>query len=421
MRIGFVGWGSLFLFAGPWLSACGAGSKGADAQAPSGTPAGARNEGEKGAFDLNALLAREASGLSPADVQAEFVRAKVLVKSKPEVSVDKTLATLKFPIGTEAPVTCIAFRQDVDPGAFLFQVLDRTKKLGELKEIRILPVSVIKESPVLALSALYVVKRPEGNAVGELKIQQHSRLNHSSLCFHDELGYRNTFSSVARSYFESENRAGEERASQFVEIQVGHINGTPAGYDKVEIFRDPNGNLKVLSLGLILALRSPTDLMAFDYVSVTTVDAQGIVLDGRFVQSENGRPKLDLTMTRKQGSSYDYSGSSHGKPISGQFKTKGKQGLESGMEADKRVAKSVRGSAAFSFEVETYQPGSDPTKTKMVQYRRDKTDPPRLIKVKEDDTEMAGTVDEFGRMTEAESKIGPITIKLKREFVRGSP
>ena len=116
----------------------------------------------------------------------------------------------------------------------------------------------------------------------------------------------------------------------YVSVQLGHVNDVPAGFDKVEVFRDASGNRKVVSLGLVFLLRSPSDPVALDSATITTVDPQGTILEGQYLRFENGRSTLDVKLARKAGK-YDYSGSSQGKPISGSLRVKDPQGLPSGV------------------------------------------------------------------------------------------
>jgi hypothetical protein len=408
------------------LPACGASRAGEGGQPAAAAPA-TQASGAKGGdpakqpLDLKALMAREVADLTPTPAQADFVKARVLARAQVRGSADKNAAKLEIPIGAQANVTCVAHREDPDAGAMLNAILSGLKKVGEVRHIQLLPVGVIKEAPVLSLVVLYTVRRPGGNMVGELKLMHHSRLDHSSLCFHDEVGYRASFARVARSFFESQDRGAAARESSFVEIQLAHVNDVPAGFDKVEIFRDQAGNRKIVTLSLLLLLRSPTDLIALDSATIITVDASGMVLDGRYVRVENARSTLDLKLRRAAGKKYEFAGTAQGKPISGSFPVKDGRGLPSSLHDEKRIADGFRAGRAFSFKSESYDPDSDPTKPKLVEYRHDQKDPTGLVRVKLDESEMSGIADELGRMQEGKLQLGALTIQMKRAFLRGSP
>jgi hypothetical protein len=429
MRTAFTRWASSLLSGALALSGCGAApTEGAEAPAGNAAQGAAPSAGAPGApgsaqgpLDLKALMAREASGLNPVPVQAEFVKAQVLASGAASGTADKNAAKLEIPIGAQAKVHCLAFREDPDAGATIIRIVDGVRKVGEVKEVKVLPMEVIKEAPVVSVAALYVVNRPGGNLVGELKLMYHSRINHSSLCFHDEVGYRDSFAKVARSFFESQDRGIAPPASSFVEVQLGHVNDLPAGFDKVEVFRDASGNRKVVSLGLVFLLRSPSDPVALDSATITTVDPQGTILEGQYLRFENGRSTLDVKLARKAGGKYDYSGSSQGKPISGSVRVKDPQGLPSGLRIDKRIAEALKKGGEFAFQAESYDPDGDPTKTKLVGYQHKKADPERLVRVKMEETEASGIADELGRMQEGQLQLGSLTIKMKRAFLRGTP
>lgn len=391
-----------------------------DPESGQGTTSDAATSSTSAPLDVEALLARETDGLSPQKVEQKGFTASVLAKGTPTIVPNKAGATIEIPIGTQATVKCLIFNEDPDPGATLFGAFERLKTVGEIKDVRLSEMELVKDIPILGVTLIYIVHGPRGNQFGQLKLLHHPRLNHSTLCLHDEPGYAKTFAKVARSLFESEDRGIQEPAPEYMEVQLAYVNGVPAGYDKTAIFAQDGGTRTVIESGLQILMRSPTDINASDTAKVMNVDAHGMIADAHYVNDENGRVTLDLTTMHKKGSAYDYKGIVAGKEVTGSFKTKDKRGLTSTMETEKQLARHLAQGGAFSMKDESYDPDSDPTKTSPVEFRHEKGDPARVVRMKMAHVEVVGTADEAGRMKDGEMKIGPLTVTMKRAVDRSA-
>ncbi len=252
-----------------------------------------------------------------------------MTRSTPSVASEGELSKLILPIGSQAPVHCFVYENDPDPGSALSAVVGSVTKELELNRVVAGPVEVIRESPVATLTSFYTANTPKGRALGQLKLAFHSRLGGSSMCLHDEVGYEQTFLRVARSVFESLDRGPALVTPTYVEISAAEVNGRPAGYERLLVLPEKNGERQLIATGLALLISEPNLLVTQDYAALTLVDARDRIVSGRFTEAKNGNLTLDVGLRRGQGKSYQYSGNHAGNPLSGEISADDAGGLPS--------------------------------------------------------------------------------------------
>jgi hypothetical protein len=368
---------------------------------------------------LDALLKREATDLAEVAVTGRGFGARVLAKTEPSVADEGALSKLILPIGTQAPVHCFVYENDPDPGSAISAVIGSITKELELNRVLAGPVEVVRESPVATLAGFYTTTTPKGRALGQLKIAFHSRLGGSSMCLHDELGYERTFQRVARSLFESLDRGPELVTPTYVEISAAEVNGRPAGYERLLVLPEKNGERQLIATGLALLISEPNLLVTQDYAALTLVDVHNRIVNGRFTEAKNGNLTLDVSLRRGPGKSYQYGGNHAGKALSGEISAEDDRGLPSPLWTQGELAQRLAKGGAFEFWIQQYRPSEDATKLSRIGYARRSGDPPGGVIVKMDKVEALSLLDSRGREQRSEMNTQGFSVVMKSIYRRG--
>lgn len=390
----------------------GATSEGAEA------PAGAT-----GAPDFDALAAREASGLSEQSVSGPEKRFTVKVRAagSPKVSREANASMVEIPIGTGEVMRCEVFDGDIDTGGTIGAVLaDATKKV-QIQRVAPWAIEIVDEAPVTFVHAVYTIASPKGKAVGELKLALHSAAGHPVFCSHDELGYEKTFLEGVKTFCGSIRHSGKMPPKPtFIEVQIAKLGGVPVGFSKSTV-EGTGEDRKYSDTTTMLMPISGSELRVEDGYSVQRVGPDDLLSGGVWVSASAGHVDLNLQLERTKGGSYHYSGEVQGKKIQGDFVTKDKKGLPSGLVIARQLAAKAKGKGAYSIEVAGYHPEIDPTKPVPQQYSRNKDDAPSVIRGKLGNITLTGTLDEDGLTKNAEIPVGALSMALERAFIRGKP
>lgn len=393
--------------------ACG-GSPGAN------SPAGEAGSANSSEFDAEAALARESSGLGEHSYAKPPLSFKVPASAEPQVRPEDKVTVIAIPIGEGGEVSCFLYEDDLDPGAVLLSMLNNLKKSAKIRQITPREVQVVREAPVASVSALYTVEEKGENLLGQLKLAYHTRLNHSTLCLGDQVGYSKTFHDVSTALFETLENGREDLNPRYVEISAASVQDVPAGFERSMIFGDAKEERRV-TVSLLMLLRSPSDLVTSDSVSTEVANADQRVVAGRWFDSESGKPNLEMSLELGAGGTYRYQGTFRGKPIEGSFSHSDKRGLPSARALETELKRRIRKPGAFTLSHVSYHPGQDPTRPAEETYSRLADDPQNRVRFKQGELEVVGTVDAQGRLESGDASLGRMKFRLARVFVRGTP
>jgi hypothetical protein len=104
---------------------------------------------------------------------------------------------------------------------------------------RIVPwaVTIDDGHPAAWLEVFYRAARAQmGAAGGHLKMAISARADHPLLCFHDEIGYRDSFRRVAQGFFESFEPAQRAAEPKYLDVMIRYAEDVPIGFKKLPEF-----------------------------------------------------------------------------------------------------------------------------------------------------------------------------------------
>jgi hypothetical protein len=395
----------------------------APAQGTASQPqAGAASAPAEKPVDLTAMFERESTGLQPkpvSDAQGGF-DTKVSASAAPTVQQVEGMSVVEIPIGSQAPVRCQIFPDEVDSGGTLQGVVkDLTAKV-QPKRVAPWSVRVIGESPATFVSVIYHAQSPRGTLVGELKLALHAVPTRPVLCMHDEPGYKKTFESVVSEFGESLKLKKAPPGRSFLEVQTAHISGQPVGFSKSTL-RGSGKEREFSTNSMLMLSKSETELAFRDSINIETIDPQDRLLRAVWVDAAGGEVGMSIKLEQlagKQGT-YRYEGKVQGKPVSGELTTKDRKPLPSTVATFKRLAREGKKGGAFNLVLEHYVPDLDPTKLVETKYTRASGDPAQTFRYEAATFKFTGKLDAQGLIESAELPVGAATLTFHRDLLQG--
>jgi len=370
--------------------------------------------------DAEAMFGREAGDLSEKSVTGprNAWTARVSASGTPEVEQGTGFAMVEIPVGSEEPVRCQVFGNDIDAGGALSHVFANAGRKVQLKKVLPWSVQVVGDTPAAFIDALYSAKTEKGDAIGQLKVAIHPAAGHPVLCIHDEVGYRKTFERITTELCESFKLAsGRPPEPAFVEVQSARIGAMPVGFEKRVLVRTG----KEREMTTVTTMMLPTKeglLQLIDDYRVEHIDEENLIARGAWVQAIASRVTVHIELERVKPGLYKYGGELKGKKVSGELQVKVK-GLPSSLASAQRLAEQSRKPDAFTYTEPRYWASVDPGKTFDVRYFRNKGEPPQMVHIVSENTEVVGELDEQGLLERAEMPVGAAKVTFRRDFVRG--
>jgi hypothetical protein len=372
---------------------------------------------------VKALAAREAGFLRRFKVVSPGNRFKVQVRAvaPPSASAEGGSTVVEMPIGSGEPIRCRVFDEAIRPASAFAQLFKAASRAATVEHVEPWTVEVIKETPILFARLFYSAEGRHGPLVGELKAALHTTAPHPVLCYHDELGYEQTFLDEARAFSQSVTHAGEVAVvPTFTAIRIARENGASVGFEctTAERDRDP---ARVVTTSALMVPASPTELRFLDAEAARHVDASGRIVDGTWTVVIDGETKLRVDLARERERAYRYSGELDGNTVSGRFELRRKEHLTDDLFPLKALAEKVLDGRSFAIDFVSYAPLVDPTRPVHGRFYREATDPTFTVHRDIDGVSTIDTVDESGALKDGELQFGGTTLLLERVFFRGTP
>jgi hypothetical protein len=365
-------------------------------------------------FDLEALLGREVSPLPKRSVgfRNPVWSAKVEAESAPAVSLLESATVVDIPIGTQDPVRCYVYADDVDPGGTLGRVLDDAGRHAEYARIFPVDVVVAAEAPALQVAALYTTRGPQGDQVGgQLELLFHALPGHPVLCVHDELGYTRSFRRVALGFSSSLRTELAPPAPRWLEVQVARIDKTPVGFTRRALVASETGGVRTLETSSFMLPVSDQTWVFEDEGSYSDLDPAGRIQRAVFAQFSGGRELLNLRIDRFSGS-YLVQGKRAGENVSAEFRTRDPEGLPGPTLVGQWLDQQER------VEVEEFRPNLNAAEPVTVTYQRMPAAPRRVV-AKLGPMELVGRLDARGLFDHVELTANRTTTVFDRVLLRG--
>jgi hypothetical protein len=400
---------------------CGT-SRSPGAGAPAAAP-GTSGKFEKG--DVEAMAARERPAMSrqPVVFSDGRLSGDVEAAAPPTLQRQNGFWQIDVPIGTRAPVTCFVYDEVIDGAGSISKFTKSLRASAQNLNVKaIVPTGAgaVGEDGYMTALITHTTRVPAGVLSGQLKMLVRPDTDAPMLCFHDEVGYAETFKRVTLGLALALKAKKPHPAPQYVEIHVARVGDVFVGFDRRTIENDAHGKKIDVTHSSMLIPVSVDQLNAEDHVDIEFSDAAGRVTHVENIEGEAGEITTHVKMSRSgNGRDYSVTGKHSGKDISGAFKCKEKEGLASQMLVAARLRDGLLSGKARELKVEEYHGGLSPLAPVDVTYRAG---------AKRGDMtffmgalEATGHVDARGMQDSFSLPVGSLVLRLERVLARGTP
>jgi hypothetical protein len=373
----------------------GKGSQAADERAAAQTPE-----------EIEALFSREKELPAAREAKAPNGAWTAQFPSDSEVIVTAegdSHAQAEFSLGTEAKTRCVFYAEAIDAGQTVAIVLDGLRKKAKLESISAYRVTSVQGIPVVFLEGRYTIAIPGGKQGGSLKLALTPRLQTPVLCFLDEPGYVEAFTSAVTGVLSTLTTKEPASELAYSEVWAISIDTHTFGYQWLQVLDEGQGKRTTVTLSAGFVPAGPGELMTTDEVKVLKSDASG-VLEGSFSQVESGEVEHDLTLTRSGKSKYQVTGKVQGKDFKSEFTaTK----LPDDIASYRLVAQNHKKTTKLT--TKEYNPSLDPSALSNVDYAIDGK--AHTVAITLGELAMLGTLTEEGLVSQVTSRLGEREIK----------
>ncbi len=330
---------------------------------------------------------------------------------------------IDVPIETLAPVTCFVYDRAIDGAGSVStftKSLRQSAKNLNVQSIAPTGAGAVGEDGYMTALMSYTAKVPAGLLAGQLKMLVRPDADAPMLCFHDEVGYAETFKRVVLGLALALKAQKPHLPPQYVEIHVARVGDVSVGFDRRTIENDGHGKKIDATQSCMLMPVSVDQLTAEDHFDIEISNAAGRVTRIEHIEGEAGEITSHVKMSRSgNGRDYSVSGTQSGKEISGAFKSKEKEGLASQMLVAARLRDGLLSGKARELKVEEYHGGLSPLAPVEVTYRTGAKSGDMTFFMGA--LEASGHVDARGMQDSFSLPVGSMVLRIQRVLARGTP
>jgi hypothetical protein len=271
------------------------------------------------------LLAREAAPMpeTPIESADAYFRAQVPASLADPVVAEEDAYRASFAAGSQAPVDCWIYRNELDLASSLselsrltFEGIEEQFGQVDVKRIGRVDTGAFGGSPYLAVEWLYRVKQDGAARAGQVKHLVASKDGRSVYCQHNEAGYGETFRRVVRGLVTSlEFGDVEAPVPYYSEIATLAIRGMRVGIQHMTLTRDEDGDTRITqSTSMLLPVDDET-LSSSDAFDVQFSRSDGALINQVHVEAENGELVTQLNLDPMADGHWNVNGTFREKPL----------------------------------------------------------------------------------------------------------
>ncbi|MDJ0911091.1 MAG: hypothetical protein QNI99_18055 [Woeseiaceae bacterium] len=333
-------------------------------------------------------------------------------------------------IGSEAPIRCYLYAEDlpmtalaVEMGELAIQsILDTSGAREEInRNLHYLDAGSIDGAIYIAFEWISRLRKSRGDLIGHTKVRAAKTEAMLQVCWHAEIGYRETFENIFTTFVETLQYSSDYTEPFAEDITVDTTNGlvTGATYSSLTLLND--GQFESYSYTTSILPVAPGEIQHSDSYYSEYSTADGAIVESWVYSVDNGEPSMELFLER------DTSGESDNWLVSGEV-----QGTQvelqippvDGLKGEMTLLEETRELFAGdgeSLEALVWAPFLDPTTFMELTFERDDDEVPYQGIARLGPVEMITVSDEHGGAVSGRMSIGPNTIAFERVWTQGIP
>lgn len=391
-------------------------------QEPAASPGPGVSEASPEPFDIEAALSREFAPLPTVEITDPdgTWRARVEAKGTPAIALDEEgTGTIAIPVGTEGTVDCFVYKQAKDLGGTIGQMFELTGNSVTYHKVATTLVDVVGSYAMMEVTGLYTISQNGHQAAGLFKLAMWAHPTRSVLCYHDELGYSESFERVVKGLLSSFQLAKEAPRPDYAEVWTASLSGMPIGFTQISINAEKNGNRTYEDRSTMIIPRSAQQIKTNDRITTAESDKKGQIIKKSSINIEGTAIESDMLLTRTQKRKYRYKGKFQGKDLEGTFSASKKLGFPDSVTVMARIKKAFQNGKDDAFQVTSYLPSLAPDKLTETKYEIFGTKTPKTFLNHMGELTFTGTAEENGDVTKLTMPMGTVSVVLERIYAHG--
>ncbi len=333
-------------------------------------------------------------------------------------------------IGGEAPISCNLYIENppmtaiaVEVGELAIQnTLDTSGAREEVnRSLHYLDAGSIDGAIHLAFEWISRFRQPGGDLIGHTKVRAARTGEMLQVCWHAEIGYRETFENVFMAFVESLQHESEYTQPFAEDITVDTTNGSVTGATYSSLTLLNNGQFESYSYTTSILPVAPGEIQYSDSYYSENSTADGTIVESWVYSIDNGEPSMELLLKRDDSSNSDnwlVSGEVQGTQV--ELEIPLTEGLKGEMTLLEETRQLFAGDGQ-SLAALVWAPFLDPTTFVELTFERDDDEVPYQGIARLGPVEMITVSDEYGGAVSGRMAIGPNTIAFERVWTRGLP
>ena len=331
-------------------------------------------------------------------------------------------------IGSAAPLECTFYKTDINPASSLKRlangVLNSAQIVGTVtkKEIAYIDAGEMNGTPFLQMDTSYLTSKNGVQMVGYFKSLVAIKGRDSIVCWHNDLGFKDTFrkltSQVVSSY-EFKRVDGTVFKPTYSEVLVFKVQNRPIGFSTSMVL-DGNNESKIwINRSAILAIsHSISEVSATDDSQLEVSGKNGMISLGKYAGETDLEVGHVIDLNSQDGRVFHVKGIFKGKDISSFMKT---SGLVSNYQQTKMASEAFFKDKKKKFTATGYVPSLSPVKPIDLHYTLKELKPGgAVVNVKIGEINSTIDMQENGTSKGVVIPIGPVKIEGTKVYEAGA-
>lgn len=325
-------------------------------------------------------------------------------------------------IGTDSPLECAYYEEPLNIAQATSEVADNivaamVNAHGPMKSKALMAASVGHNEgrPVLALEWLYTVGKENNVQAGLAKVRSTTIGDTVLLCWHNELGYRETFERAFDSVVSSA-KGVEVETPYYQSLYLQSLDDKPIGFVQMSFIEDADGDTRSTVVNASLLAVDNKTLSTTDSATVGYSTPTGSLINALASSANNGETTFNLKLDPVEGEQWRVSGEYQGKALDVPLQSGGDIISELGQVL--AIAALQQTADQNEVVLNTWLPDVDPTKFIPAEIVLDAKDP-SSGQMAVSGIEMSVKLDDSGNMLQGTGKLAQFEVGVELVWEQG--
>jgi hypothetical protein len=222
------------------------------------------------------------------------------------------LRQVVIPIGTQQPVRCFVYPKAINLAQTLRLFINNVVEHVEKHQIDLINAGQIDGVPFLAVETSYMAGTGKDRGVGQVKYLAARGDSTTTLCLHDEPGYKKSFTRIASGFITSQDfgeRPGDSAKRLLVwrAVSVQRAGSIAVGVIESRLYEGEAGFAFATSRSMLLPAEDG-GLLASDEAENQFSNAQGDIIEANYVKIINDSVAYNLGLNLAAANRYEVAG-----------------------------------------------------------------------------------------------------------------